>query len=67
MLQNEFENIGYNELMKQWKNKKLLDELKEVKTLKRSRLKHLMYTRNLKNLYLKKKALKESEKKLIHN
>lgn len=34
MLQNEFENIGYNELMKQWKKQKLLDELEEVKTLK---------------------------------
>ena len=35
MLQNEFENIGYNELMKQWKTKEsFLDELEEVKTLK---------------------------------
>ena len=56
MLQNEFENIGYNELMKQWKNKrKLLDELEEVKTLKEKSFEAFDVYKKFENLYLKKR------------
>lgn len=68
MLQNEFENIGYNELMKQWKNKrKLLDELEEVKTLKEKSFEAFDVYKKFEKSLSEEKALKESEKKLIHN
>ena len=68
MLQNEFENIGYNELMKQWKNKEsFLDELKEVKTLKEKSIEAFNVYKKFEKSLSEEKALKESEKKLIHN
>ena len=68
MLQNEFENIGYNELMKQWKNKEsFLDELEEVKTLKEKSFEAFDVYKKFEKSLSEEKALKESEKKLIHN
>ena len=68
MLQNEFENIGYNELMKQWKTKEsFLDELKEVKTLKEKSIEAFNVYKKFEKSLSEEKALKESEKKLIHN
>lgn len=56
MLQNEFENIGYNELMKQWKTKEsFLDELEEVKTLKEKSFEAFDVYKKFENLYLKKR------------
>lgn len=68
MLQNEFENIGYNELMKQWKTKEsFLDELEEVKTLKEKSIEAFDVYKKFEKSLSEEKALKESEKKLIHN
>lgn len=68
MLQNEFENIGYNELMKQWKTKEsFLDELEEVKTLKEKSFEAFDVYKKFEKSLSEEKALKESEKKLIHN
>ena len=62
MLQNEFENIGYNELMKQWKNKSFLDELEEVKTLKEKSFEAFDVYKKFEKSLSEEKALKESEK-----
>lgn len=65
MLQNEFENIGYNELMKQWKKQKkaFLDELEEVKTLKEKSFEAFDVYKKFEKSLSEEKALKESEKK----
>ncbi|MEJ7534097.1 DEAD/DEAH box helicase [Staphylococcus hominis] len=65
MLQNEFENIGYNELMKQWKKQKraFLDELEEVKTLKEKSIEAFSVYKKFEKSLSEEKVLKEREKK----
>lgn len=65
MLKNEFENIGYNELMKQWKKQKkaFLDELEEVKTLKEKSIEAFSVYKKFKKSLSEEKILKEKEKK----
>ena len=54
--------------MKQWKTKEsFLDELEEVKTLKEKSFEAFDVYKKFEKSLSEEKALKESEKKLIHN